>query len=214
MQIDFLPFIERLSLVETAPDAYNQYGAGDNPYNALRRANLERYLQDTYARQPKIALIGEAPGYKGMRLTGIPLISRRMLLQGVTSLGMFGTQRGYQDVPEPGFERTQSEQSGTIAWTALAELGVVPMIWAAFPFHPHEPDKLLTNRAPRRTEVKIGQSFLLEMLEHFKPQKVIAFGNVAFGSLTELGIPCVKIRHPAQGGKNDFVAGLRAEARV
>ena len=214
MQIDFLPFIERLSLAETAPDAYNQVGAGDNPFNAIRRANLYQYLQDTYALQPKIALVGEAPGYKGMRLTGVPLMSRRMLIQGIPSLNMFGVERGYQDVPEPGFERIQSEQSGTIAWTALAELGVVPIIWGAFPFHPHEPGKPLTNRAPRRTEVKTGQPLLLELLDLFKPQKVIAFGNVAFGSLTELGVPCVKIRHPAQGGKNDFVAGLYAETRV
>jgi hypothetical protein len=212
--VDFHPVIERLSQAETAADVYNQFGIGGSPYNALRRANLQRYLQDTYARQPKIALIGEAPGYKGMRLSGVPLMSRRMLIQGIPSLGMFGAERGYQDVPEPGFERIQSEQSGTIAWTALAELGLVPIIWAAFPFHPHEHEKPLTNRTPRRTEVKAGAAFLLELLDLFKPQKVIAFGSVAFGSLTELGVPCVKIRHPAQGGKNDFVAGLWAEARV
>jgi hypothetical protein len=29
-----------------------------------------------------------------------------------------------------------------------------------------------------------------------------------------MGVPCVKIRHPAQGGKNDFVAGLRREAQL
>ena len=214
MTVDFRPFIERLARAETAPDAYNQLGAGDNPYNAVRRANLERFLNDSYARQPKYALIGEAPGYKGMRLTGVPLMSRRMLLTGIPSLGMFGTARGYQDVPEPGFERTQSEQSGTIAWGTLAELGIVPMIWAAFPFHPHQLGKPLTNRAPRRPEVKMGASFLVEMLEIFQPQKVIAFGNVAYSSLTELGVPCVKIRHPAQGGKNDFVAGLRRETAI
>lgn len=211
---DFRPFIERLARAETAPDVYNQFGAGDNPYNAVRRANLERFLNDVYARQPKFALIGEAPGYKGMRLTGVPLMSRRMLVNGIPALEMFGSARGYQDVPEPGFERTQSEQSGTIAWGMLAELGILPMIWAAFPFHPHEAGKPLTNRAPRRPEVKLGAPFLLELLDIFQPQKVIAFGNVGYSSLTELGIPSVKIRHPAQGGKNDFVAGLRREARL
>jgi hypothetical protein len=211
---DFSAFIQRLSITPTDPDAYNPFGAGDNPYNAIRRANLEHFLNDVYQRQPKFALIGEAPGYKGMRLTGVPLLSRRMLLAGIPSLGMFGAERGYQNVPEPGFERIQSEQSGTIAWGTLAELGIVPLIWAAFPFHPHQLGKPLTNRAPRRPEVKIGASFLTEILDLFKPQKVIAVGNVAFGSLTELGVPCVKIRHPAQGGKNDFVAGLKRETQV
>lgn len=210
--IDVHPFIDRLSQTDTAPDAYNPFGAGENPYNALRRANLARFLQDVAERRPRIALIGEAPGYKGMRLTGVPLMSRRMLVRGIPALEMFGVERGYQDVPEPGFERIQSEQSGTIAWTELAALGIVPLIWAAFPFHPHQLGKPLTNRAPRRVEVKVGATFLTELLELFQPQKVIAFGNVAFGSLTELGVPCVKIRHPAQGGKNDFVAGLRREA--
>jgi uracil-DNA glycosylase len=159
-----------------------------------------------------LALIGEAPGYKGMRLTGVPWMSRRMLLEGIPALEMFGVERGYQDVPEPGFERIKSEQSGTIVWGTLAELGIVPFTLGAFPFHPHELGKPLTNRTPRRTEVQVGAQFLKELLDIFKPQKVIAIGNVAYASLTELGVPCVKIRHPANGGKNDFVAGLRTEA--
>jgi uracil-DNA glycosylase len=40
---------------------------------------------------------------------------------------------------------------------------------------------------------------------------VIAVGNVGYALLCDMGIQCVKIRHPAQGGMNDFVAGLRAE---
>src|SRR4051812_25024918 len=73
---DFASFIERLSLIPTAPDAYNQFAAGDNPYNAIRRANLQRYLEAIAARQSKIVLIAEAPGYRGMRLTGVPMVSR------------------------------------------------------------------------------------------------------------------------------------------
>ncbi|MBZ0288124.1 MAG: hypothetical protein K8I30_10960, partial [Anaerolineae bacterium] len=119
--IDFRPFIDRLSGAPTSADATNPYQAGDNPYHAIRRSNLQRYLTDVYARQPKLALIGEAPGYKGMRLTGIPFISRRMLVQGVPALGMFGMTQGYQDVSEPGFEHIKSEQSGTIVWGTLAE---------------------------------------------------------------------------------------------
>jgi hypothetical protein len=211
---DFASFIERLSLVQTAPDAYNQLGAGDNPYNAIRRANLQRYLEDVAARQSKIVLIGEAPGYRGMRLTGIPMVSRRILREGVPELAMFGTVRGYRDVPEPGFEAIQSEQTATILWSILPELGIVPLVWGAFPFHPHQPGKPLSNRKPRASEVKIGEPFVRDLLDMFAPQKVIAVGNVGYGLLTSMGVPCVKIRHPAQGGKNDFVAGLRAEAQI
>jgi hypothetical protein len=211
---DFAPIIERLSLVRTAPDAYNQLGAGDDPYNALRRANLLRYLNDVYACGTKIALIAEAPGYRGMRITGMPMVSRRILREGVPSLGMFGLERGYQDVPEPGFEAVQSEQTSSILWGILPELGIVPLVWGAFPFHPHQLSKPLTNRKPRAPEVKLGEPFVRDLLEMFAPKKVIAVGNVGYGLLTAMGIPCVKIRHPAQGGKNDFVAGLRKEAQV
>ena len=210
---DFAAFIERLSRVQTAPDAYNQYGAGDNRYNAIRRANLERYLDELFARQTKIVLIAEAPGYRGMRLTGLPMVSRRILREGVPALEMFGTGRGYQDVPEPGFEAIQSEQTSTILWTLLLELGIVPLVWSAFPFHPHQSGNPLSNRKPRTPEVKVGEPFVHELLDIFAPNKVIAVGNVGYGLLTAMGVPCVKIRHPAQGGKNDFVAGLRAEVR-
>ena len=211
---DFASFIERLSLVQTAPDAYNQLGAGDNPYNAIRRANLLRYLNDVYARQAPFVLIAEAPGYRGMRITGVPMVSRRILREGVPSLGMFGVERGYEDVPEPGFEAVQAEQTSSILWGILPELGVVPLVWGSFPFHPHELGKPLTNRKPRTPEIKLGEPFARELLEIFAPQKVIAVGNVGYGLLTAMGVPCVKIRHPAQGGKNDFVAGLRREANI
>lgn len=210
---DFAAFVRRLGETPVAPDANNPFAVGDNPYNALRRANLERYLRDVYERRTPIVLIGEAPGYRGMRLTGVPFGSRRVVLQGLPSLNLFGVGRGYVDVPEPGFEDIQGEQSSTIVWGTLAELGLAPLAWGAFPFHPHKPGLPRTNRAPRTPEVSTGVSFVRELLAIFQPQKVIAVGNVAHRQLGALGIDAVKIRHPAQGGKNDFVAGLRAESR-
>ena len=166
------------------------------------------------ARQSGIVLIAEAPGYRGMRITGVPMVSRRILRDGVPSLGMFGTARGYQDVPEPGFAAIQSEATATILWGILPELGIVPLVWSAFPFHPHLLGNPLSNRKPRAAEVKIGEPFVRDLLAIFAPKQVIAVGNVGYGLLTAMGIPCVKIRHPSQGGKNDFVAGLRAETQI
>lgn len=208
---DFAALIEQLAATPVADDATNQYAAGDNPYNALRRTNLLRYLTDLYDRRAPVALIGEAPGYRGMRLTGIPFGSRRIVTQGLPALGLFGVSRGYADVPEPGFEAVNAEQSGTIVWGTLSELGISALAWGAFPFHPHKPGQLLTNRAPRTTEVATGVPFVRALLDLFQPAKVIAVGNVAHRQLSALGIASVKIRHPAQGGKNEFVAGLRAE---
>ena len=102
---------------------------------------------------------------------------------------MFGTGRGYHDVPEPGFEAIQSEQTSTILWSVLPELGIVPLVWGAFPFHPHQPGNLLSNRKPRAAEVKIGAPFVRELLDIFTPSKVIAVGNVGYGLLMEIGVP-------------------------
>ena len=200
-------FVERLAQTTAPANAYNHYAHG-NPYNEIRRANLLCYLRHMAERQPGVMLVMEAPGYRGCRLTGIPVMSRKLLLEGVPALDMFGAQRGYQDVPEPEFAHIQSEQTATIMWQTLSTLGRTPMIWSTFPFHPHAPNQSLSNRPPLKSDIQIGLPFLREMLEMFNPQHLIAVGNVGDAALTALGKPHDKIRHPAQGGKNDFVAGI------
>ncbi len=202
-------FIDQLAAAPTAPDAYNEYAYGDNPFNALRRENFQRYLQDMTHQQPTALLVMEAPGYRGCRLTGVPVTSRKILIEGLPALNLFGTHNGYQNVPEPGFESIQGEQSATIVWGILQELKTIPLIWNTFPFHPHKLDLPLTNRKPRQPEVRQGAIFLQAMLDLFQPKQIIAVGNVAESSLKEMGHTCDKVRHPAQGGKNDFVAGMK-----
>lgn len=210
-------FIEALAKAESPEDAYNPFAHADGDKgerNAIRRANLRLYLGQMAEVRPSAILVMEAPGYRGMRLTGVPVTSRKLLREGVAELGLFGTSRGYQDVNETGFERIEGEQSATIVWGTLAALakdGQPPaMIWNAYPFHPHKSDLPLTNRPPRRTEVAQGAVFLRMMLDLYAAHldMVVAVGNVADTSLTALGIAHEKVRHPAQGGKNAFVAGM------
>ena len=42
----------------------------------------------------------------------------------------------------------------------------------------------------------------------FPIDRVVAIGNHADRSLTMLNIPHTKVRHPSQGGKQAFVAGM------
>jgi len=202
-------FVDRLSRAETAPDAYNQYAYG-NIYNDIRRANLLCYLNQMATLAPRTILVMEAPGYRGSRLTGVPVGSRSIVLKGIPQLGLLGQDRGYQDVPEPGFEGINGEQTATAVWSTLAAIRKVALIWGSYPFHPREMDKPLTNRAPRRTETEQGIGFLRELLDLFTPPQVIAVGNVADDTLKRMGIDHQKIRHPSHGGKTDFVNGLRA----
>jgi len=204
-QLDTL--IETLANASIADDAYNEY-APSNLNNAIRRANLKLYLQVMAKRLPKTMMVMEAPGYRGCRLTGVPVTSRKVLLEGIPALDMFGTDKGFQNCDDEGFERVYGEQSATIVWGTLADLEVVPFIWNTFPFHPHKKDKPLTNRKPRKPETRFGGEILQQVIALWQFEQVIAIGNVAYDTMTEFDIECVKVRHPAQGGKNDFVAGL------
>ncbi len=204
--------IDSLAQTKLSADAYNQYAPGD-PNNDLRRHNLRLYFEQILARQPSMLFVGEAPGYRGCRVTGVPLVSRKILMEGIPELKMFGAARGYVSPTDPGFENINGEQSATIVWNTLRDYGVVPMIWGTFPFHPHQPGKPLTNRAPRRDEVAVGKVFLQQVLTLADFKQVVAVGNVAEGALNSLGIACVKVRHPAQGGKNDFVRGIQEVMR-
>jgi len=200
-------FIQNLAEAKTADDAFNEY-ALTYPNNAIRRANLMRYLQSVLELSPHTMLVMEAPGYRGCRLTGVPVTSRKILLEGVPELDIFGKQRGFRATDEAGFERVYGEQSATIVWGTLADLKVLPFIWNTFPFHPHKAGKPLTNRKPRKPETAQGVIFLMQVMRLFDFKQVIAIGNVAYDTLTSIGISCEKVRHPAQGGKNDFVEGL------
>lgn len=206
-QIDAL--IRDLSLAQLAEDAFNQYAPGD-ANNAIRRDNLRLYLREMSSRRPTALLVMEAPGYRGCRLTGLPVTSRKVLLEGVPALGMFGRDAGFRDVADAGFERVYGEQSATIVWRTLSDLGAPPLIWNTFPFHPHKAGQPRSNRRPRRAEIEMGVILLRQVMALWDFDQVIAVGNIAHETLADLCRACRKVRHPAHGGKADFVAGLTA----
>ena len=206
-QIDDL--ISALSQAQLQPDAFNQYAPGKAD-NTIRRANLALYLRAMQRHKPSALLLMEAPGYRGCRLTGVPVTSRRVLLEGVAALELFGHEAGFRDVGDCGFERVYGEQSATIVWGALARLDALPLIWNAFPFHPHRAGNPLSNRKPRQAELALGADFIQRLLAMWTFEQIIAVGNVAHDLLGKTGIACHKVRHPANGGKHEFLAGLRA----
>ena len=206
-QIDAL--IRELSAAQLAEDAFNQYAPGD-VNNAIRRSNLRLYLREMAARRTKTLLVMEAPGYRGCRLTGVPVTSRKVLLEGLPALNVFGREAGFRDVADVGFERVYGEQSATIVWSALADLGSLPVIWNTFPFHPHQAGKGDSNRKPRAAEIVKGAEFLGRLLAIWEFEQVLAVGNVAHETLQLMKLDCAKLRHPAHGGKRDFVAGLQS----
>jgi uracil-DNA glycosylase len=156
--------------------------------------------------QPAILLVAEAPGYRGCRLSGIPFVSPAILQSGAAS-GWFGLGNGWQ--PNSEWPEIQGEASATIVWETLEEVRPLPLLWNAFPFHPHQPGQPRSNRPPKRSELEWGRPFLHHLLQLFPIQTIIAVGNKAEQALTAWGISHSKVRHPSHGGKQAFMYGVR-----
>jgi len=202
---DLDPFLARLAAIPSPPDAVNPW-SDETPYGAIRRNNLRLFFAQLLERGADTLMLGEAPGYLGCRRSGIGFTSESQLIGGLPALELFGEERGYQLSGE--FPTMRKEQSATIVWGELARLDFVPLIWSAYPFHPHKPGLPESNRTPKRAEIDFGRQIFLDLMTAFQIERVFAVGNIAHASLAAAGIDAPKIRHPAQGGKNDFVAGM------
>lgn len=193
-------FIAALAGVQLSDRACNQYSSieGDLRGNAIRRRNLRRYLEMLDSIGPDTMLVGEAPSYRGGRLTGIPFTSEQVMLQ------IPGT--GYRKAT-PGPERS-TEASATMVWAIIREMNPLPLLWNAFPFHPFQRGNPRSNRLPSMSELLIGQDFIRMLMRLFDFPRIVAIGNRASLSLSRMNIAHERVRHPSQGGKQKFVDGM------
>lgn len=208
-------FIDDLSRVALSHRACNQFAriGDDVPGNAIRRRNLRLYLNEIYAELdgigPRLLLVGEAVSHRGGRLTGIPFVSEAVMLGGVALANgthVLGADRGYCKAGPS--TRISTEASATMVWGTIKNIDPLPLLWNAFPFHPYVAGNPFSNRMPTPAELEIGARFAIRLIRLFDIELVAAIGNQASFSLTRLGVPHEKVRHPSQGGKNKFVAGM------
>lgn len=198
----FKKFIDSLAAFPSSERLFNPYEAKGSAYNSLRRHNLNLYLQQMHARRPSILLVGEAPGYRGCRLSGIPFVSCTQLQDGIAGVNLFGLVNGYRSVNE--WENVRREASATMMWQTIGPLPHLPLLWNALPFHPHQALAPQTNRTPTRNELDIGGPFLARLCALFSIQQIIAVGNQAHAALSRWEQAHKKVRHPSHGGKYLF----------
>lgn len=200
-------FIDALSNALVSARACNQYSRieGDLRENAIRRRNLRLYLTELEAIGPRMLLVGEAPSYRGGRLTGIPFVSETVMLGGVGDV-ILGADRGYRKATSG--PRLSTEASATMVWGTIRDIEPLPALWNAFPFHPFHAGQPNSNRMPTASELAAGAPFIEWLLRLFPIERVVAIGNQASISLHRLGIEHDRVRHPSQGGKRLFVEGM------
>lgn len=124
-------------------------------------------------------LVGEAAGYRGARVSGVPFTSERQL----SGAG-------------------PAEATATIVHQALADFGLEGdvLLWNVVPTHPHCPGEPRSNRRPTRSEVREAMPFLEQLVAG---RRAIAVGRLAHSVLGGL-----YVRHPSHGGSAEFRAGL------
>ena len=183
-------------------DAQNDIGPAAP---AIRRKQLRVYLQERVG-NARLAIVGEALGYRGGHFSGIPMTSERMLLGKQPNIvaRIKPRRTSKRSVCPDGF----SEPTATIVWGALLKIGVLPdefVLWNAFPWHSFDLYRgLLSNRMPNKVEQLYGRPVLKAFLELFPCQQVVALGKIAAAQLEQLGLNAHCVRHPASGGAKLF----------
>ena len=159
---------------------FNFYREGDGAER--RRGRLHDYL--AARADARLLLVGEAAGYRGARVSGVPMTSERQLAGS-----------------------GPAEATATIVHRVLAELGIEDdtLLWNVVPTHPHVAGRPATNRCPTRGEVEASLPFLATLA---RGRRVVAVGRLAEAVL---GGPA--IRHPAHGGAGEFRRGLHKIVR-
>ena len=172
---------------------------------AIRRKHLSVYFRERLGKA-RLAIIGEALGYRGGHFSGIPMTSERMLLgkQQHIVAGIKPRRTSKPSVCPNGF----SEPTATIVWGALLKIGVLPdefVLWNAFPWHSFDPRRgLLSNRMPNKSEQFSSRCVLKDFLELFPCEQIVALGKIAATQLEQLGVNAHCVRHPASGGAKLF----------
>jgi uracil-DNA glycosylase len=178
----------------------------------IRRKQLRAYFCERLG-NARLAVIGEALGYRGGHFSGIPMTSERILLGKKKDDGIEPAQVVSGITPRRTSKPKKcpdgfSEPTATIVWSALLKLVLSPeqfVLWNAFPWHSFDPrDGMLSNRTPTKKERAAGLSILKVFLDLFPCDEIIALGNVAASQLEELDANVHRVRHPASGGARLF----------
>jgi hypothetical protein len=160
----------------------------------IRRQNLFLYL-NSLTERPNILFIGEAPGWRGCRFSGIPFVCEQQVCSGF--LGFVGRQSSMGGPP-------RRETTAYRFWQAILPHKARVLAWNCIPVHPHNAGNPLSNRTPTSTEIRAFGTLLQKVINSTGGIRIIAVGKKAAGALDMIGSRYCLVRHPSHGGANLF----------
>jgi len=155
--------------------------------------------------KPKFMLVGEAAGPDGAMRTGIPFTDEITLNSGPIILGQKSIFNGQYNLPLFSGQFVP-EKSAQRVWEVIKREKVIPLMWNAVPFYPHDASNPPKIRTPRDGEVREWSSLIKELSNLFPTIKYhSAVGRKAQMGLIEAFNWPPYIRHPSRYAK-DFTS--------
>ena len=200
-------FIGNLKSVADTDIIENQYR------NPIPADNLFVYLNYMTEISPETLFVGEAPGYLGCALTGVPFTDEyRLTAKG--NIGCLPLLRAGYSIAKQNQANPHKEMSATVMWSSFVSNSFFPMLWNIFPFHPHELNNRNSNRTPTQKEIQAYIYVLNDLLTLLPTVKrIYAVGRKAEDMMNRLHMTIDYIRHPARGGATECKEAISIIAR-
>ncbi|MFX1453827.1 MAG: uracil-DNA glycosylase [Promethearchaeota archaeon] len=206
IDIKIIEFLEKLTKRESSQTVFNQY---KSPF---QHNNLFIYLNQAQINGADILFLGEAAGYKGCRITGVPFSAN----YNIKNSKCFSQLRKSLFLGQIDEKR---ESTSTIFHEFINKKPSIYnkiVVWNVFPFHSYDSGNHNSNRTPSHQELVEGQDFILDLFKIFKFKQYYPIGASAETCLTEMRVNNIippfeffRIRHPSHGGKVDFIKGMK-----
>lgn len=196
-------FVDRLADVEIS-NVFNPYRDRCDVHDLelaplIRRRNLEDVLRARHVMKADCIWFGRDLGYRGGRRTGLALTDEIAMFSPACQLGgATGILRATNGTPV-------AERTAAVVWSVINRLATPPVLWNAFPLHPHAAGSPFTNRAHTARERRETAWSIEALIDRFENPRLVAIGNDASKALSDLGFQHEISRHPSYGGQREFV---------
>lgn len=183
-------------------DRYVPFDVEDAP--AIRRENLRHVMEAAAAGDVDELWVGLELGHKGGRRTGLAMTDDANLVAHGHRFGVGDRMRHPTQAGPP------KELTAGAVWELLADIDRSVFLWNVVPLHPHTPGDPLSNRRHTREERAGCRPTLEALINLLAPKRLVAIGRDASTALRQYGYAHAAVRHPAFGGRTQFLRQMRA----